>query len=76
MKANDDSSWPQTVIEHRVHHRDSKKAPPTFSLKLLYSAARLRLIRGDECEIERTNMFVLITVRRHSPHTLVAKLLS
>ena len=36
-------SWPQTVVEQRVHHRDSKKAPPTFSLDLPYSAARLRL---------------------------------
>ena len=31
-------SWPQTVIEHRIHHRDSKKAPPSCPIQLLGSA--------------------------------------
>ena len=35
---------PQTVIEHRVHHRDSKKAPPTFSLTVSLSCSKVAFI--------------------------------
>ena len=43
-----------------------QESPAYFLLRAALFSCKAPSLHGDECEIERTNMFVLITVGKHS----------